>query len=76
MAWKEEGVTEKNFSEEEFTIIRQAVDMNLVKWGNVSEFAGYCTAEFEFLGDTYEMYEEFELVTSIYKREKKDECKI
>ena len=76
MAWKEEGVTEKNFSEEEFTIIRQAVDMDLVTWGKVSEFAGYCNAEFKFLGHTYEMNEEFELVTSIYKRENKDERKI
>lgn len=70
MAWKEHGVTDKNFSDEEFTLVKFAVDHELVEWGKYSEFAGYATADFKFLGREYEIQESFELVTSINRKEK------
>ena len=69
MAWKEHGVTDKNISEEEFTLIKYAVDHDLVEWTDHSEFAGYRSATFKFLDKEYEIQEEFELVTSLKRKE-------
>ena len=52
---------------EEFTIVMFAIDHDLVEWGKVDLFGGYCHAPFKFNGNNYALNENFEVVTSIMK---------
>lgn len=70
MAWPD-NLTEvsTNLPPEEFTMIKFAIEHQLVDWGKISEFAGYCKAEFTLLDKQYEYSECFELATSLNRKE-------
>jgi len=56
---------------EELVLLKYAIDHDLVEWGVYSEFAGYGQNTFTFLDKEYTINEAFELVESIYRKEKR-----
>lgn len=71
MAWPDtlEKLT-TDIPHEELTVLRFAMEHDLGEWKDVSEFAGYLQATYNFNNMEYEVYEEMELLTSIHKKDK------
>jgi len=73
MAWpKNLSEISTNMPEEEFTLVRFAIDHQLVEWGDDGNLFGPLgTCPFKFNGHDYVMSEMFEVVTTINRKEKK-----
>lgn len=70
MAWPEDySKLTTEIPEGELAVIRFGMRHELGEWKDVSEFAGYCTATYMFNDQEYEIQEEFELITSINRKE-------
>lgn len=71
MAWPNDLTqVSTNLTKEEFTVVKFAIDHELVEWGEGDLLGSYCCGPFAFNGITYELAENFELVTSMNRKEK------
>jgi hypothetical protein len=70
MAWpKNLSAISTNMDESEFTLVRFAIDHELVEWGEGDLLIGYRTSEFMFNNKTYILAESYEVVQSINRKE-------
>ena len=70
MAWPTDlSQISTNLSGEEFTIVKFAIDCQLIEWGKSTIVAELCNAPFKFNGNEYELCELFEQVTKINRKE-------
>jgi hypothetical protein len=53
------------FPEKYLHALQYAIETKQVKWGKSSLFASNCSAEFEWAGCTWELTEDFEMVSCI-----------
>jgi hypothetical protein len=70
MAWPDDlSEISTNMPEEEFTLVRFALDHELVEWGESSLFISLGMADFIFNGHAYSLEESFEVITTINRKE-------
>jgi hypothetical protein len=72
MAWPEnlESIT-TNLEPEEFTVVKFAIDHDLVEWeDNYELIIALGSYSFEFLGKKYLMEEIYEIVSTLKRKEK------
>jgi hypothetical protein len=70
MAWPDSlNSISTNMDQSELTIIKFALDHELVEWGESSLFISLGMADFIFNGHAYSLEESFEVITTINRKE-------